>query len=326
MPDTNAAHWDNYWQGRASHITGNALVEVGIENNHALKKFWANTFSQTSKSARIIDLACGAGSVLEHADKLGFTNLTGVDVSQKALDVMTKKIPAASGICAQVDNVPQADNSADLIVSQFGVEYAGSQAQLFDAFREMYRILKPSGEIVIVAHAKNSVIYEGCSGSLKNAKTIEESLFLDIAKKTTLTLYENRNQSNSANQQKLMEQLNQSAEPIMTWLREADRSQDEFAKFAYHILESSHKLITNHSAYSKIEALEWYTGIQAEIDAYTGRMSSMTKAALSELEIFDLIGKLDSGQTRLTFSPLDKLYFPPNKKLAAWIIEAKKQL
>ena len=324
MPDTNAAHWDNYWQGRASHQTGNALVEVGIENNHALKKFWTDTFSQQPKSIHIVDFACGAGSVLEHANELGFSKLTGIDVSQKALDVMMKKIPTASGICSHVDKVPSAENSADLVVSQFGVEYAGNRMQLFHAFQEMRRILKPGGEIIIVAHAKNSVIYEGCNGSLKNAQLIQDSKFLDIAKKTTLSLHENPNQTKNSNQQKLMGRLNQSAEPIMAWLRVADRSKDEFAKFAYHLLESSHKLITNHAKYSKAESAEWFVGIHAELEAYKGRMSSMTTAALSEEEITDLTGKLSEDHAQLVFSPLEKLYFPPNKKLAAWIIRASK--
>ena len=115
MPDTNAAHWDNYWQGRASNVSGNALVEVGIENNHALKTFWLEIFKPLEKSAHIVDFACGAGSVLEHAFNLGFLNLSGVDVSQKALDVMLAKIPTANGICAPVNKIDQTDNNLSLI-------------------------------------------------------------------------------------------------------------------------------------------------------------------------------------------------------------------
>lgn len=325
MPDTDAAHWDNYWRGRASHQTGNALVEVGIENNHALKEFWLDTFQQKSKSAYIIDFACGAGSVLEHAHTLGFSNLTGVDVSQKALDVMMQKIPAASGICSHVDKTPLEDESADFIVSQFGVEYAGSRKQLLNAFREMHRLLKPGGEITIIAHAKDGIIYEGCEASLKNAKIIEDSQFLEIAKKTIIAIHKNRILAENPGYQKLIGQLNESAEPIMAWLRGANREKDDFAKFSYHALESSHKLITHHNSYSKIDTLNWFKGIQSEIDAYKGRMSSMIKAALSKDEIESLIGALALARTTLKFSPLEPLFFPPNKKQAAWIIRAQKQ-
>lgn len=276
------------------------------------------------KSTRVMDLACGAGSVLEHAHKLGFTNLTGVDVSQQALDVMLEKIPVARGICSQVDKLPQDQNSIDLIVSQFGVEYAGTRQKLHAAFQEMSRVLATKGRITIVAHAKNSVIYEGCSNSLEHAKLIDDSRFIETAKKTISSLHNNDREAAPATTQKLMESLNHSAEPIMAWLRNTDRSKNEFARFTYHLLESSHKLIANHAAYSKSESLNWFSGIEDEIEAYRGRMSSMTTAALSEVEISKLSEDLSTGQNGLSFLPVEKLYFPPNKKLAAWVIRAKK--
>ncbi len=325
MSVMNAAHWDNYWQGRASKQSGNALVEVGIENNHALKMFWIETFSEINASDKIIDLACGAGSVLEHAHSLGLSDLTGVDVSQEALNVMREKIPPAIGICAQVDDIPQADNSFDLIVSQYGVEYAGDRSKLLQSFREMRRILRSKGRITIIAHAKNGVIYDGCETSLNNSKRIEDSGFMKVTKDVISTLHGNETQRKSRDLQKQMTRLNQAAEPIMNWLSTSDTQKDEFARFAYHILQSSHKLITNHNAYSRADSLNWISSIQSELDAYEGRMVSMTTAALTQAEISDLIKKLNKDGDELTFAPTEEFKFGTSQKRAAWVIRAKKR-
>jgi len=324
MSDLNAAHWDNYWQGRASKQSGNALVEVGIENNHALKTFWIDKFSQSKTSDKIIDFACGAGSVLEHAYGLGLSELTGVDVSQEALNVMKEKIPPAIGICAQVDNIPQADKSYDLVVSQYGVEYAGSRQNLLRSFQEMRRILKPTGRLTVIAHAKNGVIYEGCKTSLDNAKRIEESDFINLTAKILAILHAGDQEQDRASLQKQVTKLNEAAEPIMTWLKTSDTKQDDFARFTYHILQSSHKLITNHNAYSREDSLNWLSNIESEIDAYKGRMTSITKAALTEEEISELIQKLSLDEGSLTFDPTEEFYFGSKRKRAAWVIRARK--
>lgn len=325
MSDMNAAHWDNYWQGRASKQSGNALVEVGIENNHALRTFWMETFSQSKASDKIIDFACGAGSVLEHAYSLGLSQLTGVDVSEEALTVMKEKISPAIGICAQVDDIPQPDESFDLVVSQYGVEYAGNREKLLRSFQEMSRILKPSGSITIIAHAKNGVIYEGCKTSLNNAARLEESGFINATAKIVSILHGDKGLQKGVHLQEGMTRLNQAAEPIMTWLTKTDSQRDEFARFAYHILQSSHKLITNHNAYSKTDSLKWLSSIESEIDAYKGRMMSMTNAALTKAEISELIQKLSVDPKNFMFEPTEEFYFGSNRKLAAWVIRAKKR-
>ncbi len=325
MTDTNTANWDNYWQGRASQLSGNALVEVGIEKNHALKDFWLTAFRNIEKSAHIVDFACGAGSVLEHAHKVGLSNLTGLDVSQKALDVMVEKIPSASSVRTQVDKTPLKNNSVDIITSQFGVEYAGSRKKLHEAFLEMHRILKPNGRIIVLAHAENSVIYEGCKRSLDQINNVEKSQFIKTAKKLILALSGSQTQGKSTDFKNLTRRLNQSAEPIVEWLRTSDRSHNEFARFTYYLLESSHKLIVNHERYPREESLGWFKGMEAELKAYKGRMLSMTQAALNKVEIMELVETLAKGQVGLDFTPNQSFNLSTDTKQAAWIIKAKKR-
>jgi len=331
MADKHAKNWDNYWQGRASQESGNALVEVGIERNHQLKQFWQDIFSNESKSIKVIDFACGAGSVLEHAHKLGFTNLTGLDVSEKALDVMTQKIAGALTICAPVNQTGLDSEIYDLAVSQFGIEYAGDKDDFFQAFIEMYRTLKPGGKIVVIAHRVDGVITEGCQASLKQISLIEESEFIETSQDVISALHTPSRQREGAEFDELTQKLNTSAEPIMKWLKsyedlETEKENNEFTRFAYHLLESSHRLITHHKNYSKHDALSWFEGMKQELQAYKGRMLSMTKAALSSEDVSELQEKLLSkyGASKIVFEPPETLHFNSTTKPAAWIIRASK--
>ena len=330
MTDLQAQNWDNYWQGRASQESGNALVEVGIERNHELKEFWQDIFSKESKSIKVIDFACGAGSVLEHAHKVGFSDLTGLDVSEKALKVMSQKISGSTAICAPVDQTGLASETYDLAVSQFGIEYAGDKSHLFQAFTEMHRILKPGGKVVIIAHRVDGVITEGCQASLKQINLIEDCGFIDAAQNVVSTLHEPSKHVNETSVT-LQRKLNEAAEPIMSWLKafgdlETEKTKNQFTKFVYHLLESSHRLITHHKNYSLKDSLSWFQGIRLELEAYKGRMLSMTDAALSLQDISDLQEKLKSqGDTsKFSFEETGSLYFNGSSKPAAWIIRAHK--
>lgn len=331
MTNSHAKNWDNYWQGRASQESGNALVEVGIERSHDLKEFWLELFSSKAKSVKVIDFACGAGSVLEHANTLGYSDLTGLDISDKALEVMAQKIAGAKTVCAPVHQTGLDSESYDLAVSQFGIEYAGDKSNLFQAFTEMYRILRPGGKIVVIAHTVDGVIMEGCEASLKQINLIERSKFIESSQQVLTALHNPSEQTEGAVLDTLTQRLNETAQPIMQWLKsypdlELEKEKNEFARFAYHLLESSHRLITHHRNYTKSDALNWFKGIKKELQAYKGRMSSMTEAALSSQDVSDLEEKLTTqyGASKINFEDLDKLHFNSNAKPAAWIIRAEK--
>jgi len=331
VTDIHAKNWDNYWQGRASQKSGNALIEVGIERNHELKKFWNDFFTHEDKSSKVIDFACGAGSVLEHASHLGFSNLTGLDVSQKALDVMTQKHAGINTVCAAVNQTGLDNNSYDIAVSQFGIEYAGDKSDIYEAFSEMLRILKPSGKLVAITHSVNGVIMEGCQASLNQINLIEECKFIEASQQVLSALHDPAGPVKGTKFNELTQKLNESAKPIMQWLEsfqdlEAEKTKNEFTRFAYHLLESSHRLITHHNNYTQQDSKSWFDGMELELQAYKGRMLSMTKAALSHQDIIDLQDQLKSkpGSSKVNFEKAETLHFNSNSKPAAWVIRAQK--
>ena len=323
MTSDHAQDWNNYWQGRSAKASGNALLGVGIENNDVLTTFWQKIFNEKSKSTKIVDFACGAGSVLTHANEMGFSALTGIDVSKNAIDVLKAKLPKVSGVVGAVDKTPFDTAIFDMVVSQFGFEYAGGAEAIISTATEMTRILKPGGQIVLVAHIDGGAIASGCQRSLEQIALIQESGFFQSAADTFTAIYkaqESSKASDKAAMTNAMSNLNQAAQPIMTWLKRPGASQNEFARFAAHLLDSTHKLLVKNKNYALVDCVSWLNNMKAEVLAYEGRMSSMTGAAISD----DLVSQIQNvfESRGLNASPPEKLYFKAGDLPAAWVLKA----
>ena len=321
MSSDHAQDWNNYWQGRSAKASGNALLGVGIENNDVLTTFWQNIFSNVPKSTQLVDFACGAGSVLMQAKTAGLSNLTGIDVSKNAIDVLQNKIPTAIGHVGAVDNTPFETDSFDMVVSQFGFEYAGGQSDIMAAVREMTRIIKPRGQIVLVSHIKDGAIARGCQQSLEQITRVTKSGFFESAKDCFNIIAKSQKATQQADKDAVMHamtRLNDTAEPIMVWLRQAGDTKQEFVRFTYHLLESTHKLLVNLNNFHLKDCLTWLDDMRSEVLAYEGRMTSMLGAAISE-ELALRISEDISSNSAEVFRP-EKLYFVEGDLPAAWVL------
>ncbi|MEP6343431.1 MAG: class I SAM-dependent methyltransferase [Maricaulaceae bacterium] len=322
MTNHHSQDWNNYWQGRSASEGGNALTGVGIENNAVLSSFWQKTFKPLPQTARLVDFACGAGSVLKHAHNANMKNLTGIDISGSAIDVLTDKYPSIKGVVCPVDRTPFNDREFDIIVSQFGFEYAGGKNQRINTTKEMVRILKPSGKIVLIAHIKNGAIMRDCQTSLDQINMIAKSQFFKIAQSTFIASH-NANNTKSAHDknkaESTMKRLNQASKPLLDWLKEENLEKNDFAKFIYYLLQSSNKLLQNYHKYTPSDGKAWFDGMERETFAYKGRMSSMIDAALSQQDAQALLDTFETAG--LTSNPLEKLHFPQERAPIAWKIQ-----
>ncbi|MEQ1439108.1 class I SAM-dependent methyltransferase [Fontimonas sp. SYSU GA230001] len=104
-------------------------------------------FAGVSAGQNVLDVACGTGVVAVTAARRGAT-VSGLDLSPVLLDDAHRN---ASVIGATIDfregdveNLPYADASFDVVLSQFGHMFAPRPAV---AIAEMLRVLKPGGRI-----------------------------------------------------------------------------------------------------------------------------------------------------------------------------------
>ncbi len=104
-------------------------------------------FAQVKANQPVLDIACGTGVVAVTAAQRG-ASVTGLDLSpvlledaRKNAEVIGLNIEFTEG---DVEQLPYADNSFDLVLSQFGHMFAPRPEV---AVAEMLRVLKPGGRI-----------------------------------------------------------------------------------------------------------------------------------------------------------------------------------
>lgn len=96
----------------------------------------------------IIDIGCGTGNLLSIIDSLSNKcDLHGFDISSKMLDKSRKKVPNASFRQGNVNQLPYEDNTFDLLLNSASFHHYEDRKL---ALKEMKRILKPGGKLVIL--------------------------------------------------------------------------------------------------------------------------------------------------------------------------------
>ena len=325
MSDINKQDWSNYWQGRAADSSGEALVGVGIEHNEKLAQFWTNQFQGLDKATKIIDMACGAGSVLRHAKANGFSQLSGVDISKDAITAMQREFPEAYGVKAPVDSTGLKDAAYDLVVSQFGFEYAGSNCQVLAATREMARLVSRKGQFIALCHIKGGGIEQEVSGHLSDIKAITKHGFIPASKKLFIALdaaERNPTLATKTAYEKATRDLERPRDKMTAWLENSKTSGSEIHALGQHLFNGTIDLFTRRKAFSLADITGWLDGMQHEIMAYRGRMQSMKQAALSVNEARNILNIFEKNGF-VTEQPKE-FFLAGDTKPAAWILKAKR--
>jgi len=100
------------------------------------------------KGERILEAGSGTGNLaLRIKERGGYP--VGIDMSQEGVNIHKKKDPSAEVVLGNLtDKLPFPDDSFDKVCSN-NTLYAISRDKRDSVIRELYRVLKPSGKIVI---------------------------------------------------------------------------------------------------------------------------------------------------------------------------------
>lgn len=147
--------WSSYWATGGLHSCIGSLVD---DRDGAIGRFWSGCFAGLCDGDRVLDLATGNGAL----PKL-LLESTRRDVRVDAVDLAEPR-PAwlAGGTTTalsfhpnvRMEALPFPDAAFDLVVSQFGLEYAQWPAALDEAAR----VCAERGRVAFVLHHADSVM------------------------------------------------------------------------------------------------------------------------------------------------------------------------
>ena len=264
-------YWDAYWRTGAA-VRGAAVT--GDAPGDKFDSYWRDFFSsllRETAAPRVIDLACGAGAVIRRATQSFGPQAVclGADYAFHAAASLASArrdgAGALFGVAASADLLPFHDRSFDVVVSQFGLEYAG-----LDAFREAGRILAPGGAGQLIVHYKGGGIERECAENASVLHAILEAHLFETAEQAF---------SGDASASQKLNAIFKSLTPLSGGAPAAAKM------LLRRLLQDVARLMARRKAYEPDDALGWLTAMRHEISAYYARMRAMTQAALNAEDI-----------------------------------------
>ena len=267
--------WDTYWQGA---LTSSAYSGGGSSHPLVLS-FWDDYFrglNDRDGELKLIDIASGNGAVVKGAS----TSLTGpsakftcLDVSESAIRMLEERFPNVHGVVADAADIPLDSASYDIATSQFGVEYAG-----LEALDEVARLIATGGEIAMLLHHREGIIYEECSASLDAVREMQVAEFIPkciaMFEAGFIAMQSGDRTRYSAAAKNFAPAL-RAMETIMM-----QHGRDVAASTILKVYRDVRTIHGNMRQYEPSEVSNWLKKMDQAIEAYAGRMASMRDAAI----------------------------------------------
>ena len=307
--------WDTYWEGTRD---AEAYASGGV-SHPVVASFWDKALRNllvTPEGGKILDIATGSGAVVERlVQQPGAENceVTCVDISAAAIDVVRNRFPNVVGIVADARSIPLGSGQYDLVTSQFGIEYAG-----LAAFDEANRLLAPGGSLVLMMHIQPGVIFDECATALDAIGRTRKSNFVMYAKRFFEAGFAAVRGADRAPYDQAALQFNPAIQEIESVLSEHGEhvAGDTIARL-YSDVQQIHSRI---QYYEPKDVLGWLRTMDIELSEYEERMASMCDAAANN-ETFEKICENLRGQG-LDIVAGEPLVTPDAELPIAWILHA----
>lgn len=282
--------WDTYWAGAQS----SAAFSGGGTTDPLVLSYWDDIFRDIRKrreAVRIIDIASGNGAVIESAARVygeELPDFTCLDISESAIRMLEKRFPGVRGVVADAAGTPFDAGSFDVVVSQYGVEYAG-----IDAIMAIAELVAPNGELVLLVHHRDGLIHEQCEASLHAIRDMKKAEFIPRCIAMFDAAYAVLQGGDKAAYQAAGRQF----APAIKAMEEimARYGRDVAADTIMRVYRDVRTIHQRMQHYDGASVIDWLERMGDAIDAYEGRMASMLNVALDGSEFRRVVEDLESS-------------------------------
>lgn len=318
--NTDVQHWDAFWRAREKAV---AQEDAGARDP-APARYWEAYFREAierNPRARIMDIACGNGAVTAIAmaaaqDAGANVDMHCVDYSMSAVDELCMRFPEVEGVACDARKIPYQDGEFDIVVSQFGIEYAGPEA-----FAEAARLVTTGGTMTALAHLADGAINRECADNLAVAVALREAQLMSLARdafKSGFDLIAGK--ISEPEFQEADKRLAPAVEVAKQILK--DKGPLAAGGLLANLYRDIGHMYTRMQNYVPGEIFAWFDGMSDELVSYEGRMASMTRCALDTPGIQSVAAGIRS--LGFTVGPPDTLSLAESGSPAAWILTARK--
>jgi SAM-dependent methyltransferase len=292
VPPVSGA-WDEYWRRTCEA----AAYKEGGPQDEVLARFWTSFFKDAlsrNSALRLLDLACGNGAVTRfaldvvRASERKTPAVVGVDNSFAALKDLGKRFPFVFAVVSDAKRTPFKDGLFDVVVSQFGVEYAG-----IEAIEEAARLVARDGVLAAILHLKGGAIDRECATNLQAILELQRCGMLPAAKAAFRAGFAAAHQRGSKSEfRRAHSTLAAAAKQVEEILRSYGDG------VAGGVVRRLHADIVDMyrqaGAYDPTEIANWVDNMARETEAYAGRMSSMVRAAIDDTGLAEIVRRVSS--------------------------------
>jgi SAM-dependent methyltransferase len=124
-----ARHWADFQEGSVRAVYEAVLARTGV-----------------ASGMRYLDVGCGAGMAAQLAARRG-AQVSGIDAADALLAIARERTPAGDFRLGDIESLPFADHSFDVVTGFNSFQYAGNPAVALAAAR---RVAKPDGQVVVM--------------------------------------------------------------------------------------------------------------------------------------------------------------------------------
>jgi dolichol-phosphate mannosyltransferase len=140
-------NWNEYWGAKQRSTTAAYDIVATLYRNAVIKRrLQATVQREFAPGAVLLHAGCGSGQV--DVDLHDHAKIVAVDISTSALELYRRENPRGEVKHASIFSLPFADNTFDGVYNLGVVEHF-TRDELSRVFRELFRVLKPDGKLVL---------------------------------------------------------------------------------------------------------------------------------------------------------------------------------